>query len=93
MGRVRSGITWFDDDKWIGSEVVFDGPRPSRWRLDQKLSETESCATEWEGREYQDSSQAQGVFVCSRVGDPAQEAVIKIRMQCVPVPCLVAFDI
>jgi len=38
MVKTYTGIIWFDADRWIGSEVVFDD-HLSKWRLDQKLNE------------------------------------------------------
>lgn len=81
MDGNHSGVTWFDEDRWIGSEVTFGEPHPSRWRLNRKLAESEDCATESDVKECMMASEARGVFVCSSINDPTQEAVVKIRMQ------------
>ncbi|KAL1979309.1 hypothetical protein VTN96DRAFT_6229 [Rasamsonia emersonii] len=81
MDGNHSGVTWFDEDRWIGSEVTFGEPHPSRWRLNRKLAESEDCATESDVKECMMASEARGVFVCSSIDDPTQEAVVKIRMQ------------
>ncbi|KKA16609.1 Uncharacterized protein T310_9775, partial [Rasamsonia emersonii CBS 393.64] len=80
MDGNHSGVTWFDEDRWIGSEVTFGEPHPSRWRLNRKLAESEDCATESDVKECMMASEARGVFVCSSIDDPTQEAVVKIRM-------------
>jgi hypothetical protein len=87
MDNARSGITWIDEDKWIGSCLTFTDPQPSRWRIDQNLAGNEYPATETEVKECMMPSEARGIFVCSNVDDPAQKAVVKTRMQYVP--CLI----
>jgi hypothetical protein len=81
MDSTRSGITWFDEDKWIGSYLTFTYIQPSRWRIDRKLAESEELATESDVKECMMPSEARGIFVCSNIDVPAQENVVKIRMQ------------
>jgi hypothetical protein len=87
MDSTRSGITWFDEDKWIGSYPTFTYIQPSRWRINRKLAENEDLATEADVEECMVPSEARGIFVCSNVDVTRQEAVVKIRMQYVP--CLI----
>jgi hypothetical protein len=87
----KSHITWFDEDDWIGTEIVFETPHASRWRVDQKLSESEDCVTELDVQECSMQSSARGVFVCSSTDDPGKEAAVKIRMQYIPSPFLPKF--
>ncbi|KAL1986921.1 hypothetical protein VTN96DRAFT_5338 [Rasamsonia emersonii] len=49
--------------------------------LNRKIAESEDCATESDVKECMMASEARGVFVCSSICDPTQEAVVKIRMQ------------
>jgi hypothetical protein len=77
-----SGITWFDDDKWIGSEVVFGASdQRSRWILNQKLSERESFGYELDVKNVHLDLRAQAVFLCSSIDDIGREAILRIRMQ------------
>jgi hypothetical protein len=89
MDNTRSGITWFDEDKWIGSCLTFTDPQPSTWIIDRKLAENEDLATEADVKECMMPSEARGIFVCSNVDVTNQEAVVKIRMQYVPCPIVI----
>jgi hypothetical protein len=76
-----SGITWFDKDEFIGSEISFPQPQSSTWRLDTKLSESEFYDTEDDAK-HGLTSEVRAVFACTRLtGDGPREAVIKIHMQ------------
>lgn len=79
MGRIPSGITWFDVVEFIGSQVTF---RDSVRRLDRKVSENELYEAEQDAQMPGGGSEARAVFFCSRLDTPdGEEAVIKIRMQ------------
>jgi hypothetical protein len=47
---LESHITWFDEDDWIGTEIVFEIPHASRWRVEQKLAESEDCVTKFDNK-------------------------------------------
>lgn len=57
MGRYKSGITWFKDNAFLGSEIQFS-KNASRWKLERKIIEHEYCQTEEDRREL-------GLFVAS----------------------------
>jgi hypothetical protein len=87
MGRVASGITWFDDDEYIGTEVSFEEPDYSTWKLEKKVSENEYYETEKDVMAGCAFSEARAVFFCStEIKGFPKEAVIKIRMQYAPLP-------
>jgi hypothetical protein len=48
MANPYSGFPWFDDDSWIGRELAFEEPAPPRWKVAQRISESESLFNEWE---------------------------------------------
>lgn len=75
-----SGITWLKEADWIGTELAFD-EAPSKWKIINKLSETEDICSESVVKAWGDGSEVRAVFACANVEDPAQEAVVKIRMQ------------
>lgn len=80
--RVRSGVTWFEDDDYIGTTVSF--PSGSTWKIQKKLKENEHYVHESlaqiEGMGF--VSEARAVFIVTKLsGEGPQEAVIKIRMQ------------
>ncbi|KAL2008415.1 hypothetical protein VTN00DRAFT_6609 [Thermoascus crustaceus] len=77
MDRIPSGITWCDEEEFIGSQVIFQN---SVWRLDRKVSEKELYDTEQDAQMPGGGSEARAVFFCSRL-DSSEEAAIKIRMQ------------
>jgi hypothetical protein len=85
MGRIPSGITWFDDDDFLGAEVVFEKPSYSSWRLDQKVIENENYEIEEDVTAGCAYSEATAVYFCSSTGEKNKgfpsSAVIKIRMQ------------
>ncbi|KAH8811666.1 hypothetical protein F5884DRAFT_855005 [Xylogone sp. PMI_703] len=37
-GSYTSNIDWFDDDVYIGSEITFQEPQPSKWKIERKIS-------------------------------------------------------
>lgn len=81
MPRYKSGITWFDDNVFIGSEIVFPG-NSSRWTLKRKIIEHEYCDTEEDAKNMGLISEGRAVFVASNIdGSFQEEAIIKIRMQ------------
>ncbi|PKX92350.1 uncharacterized protein P174DRAFT_421420 [Aspergillus novofumigatus IBT 16806] len=80
MDNTRSGITWFDEDKWIACLMSTD-PQPSTWIIDRKLAENEDLATEADVKKCMMPSEAGSIFVCSNIDAPSQEAVVKARMQ------------
>lgn len=81
MPRYKSGITWFDDDVFIGSEISFPG-NSSRWKLDKKIIEHEYCEAEEMVQVGDRVSEGRAVFVASNIdGSFSKEAIIKIRMQ------------
>lgn len=82
MPRLKSGMTWFEDEEWIGSTISFDQHRPSTWRLVQKIRERENWYDEdaWKNRDM--PSEARGIFVCEEEGQQiSRQAVVKIYMQ------------
>ncbi|KAJ5131581.1 uncharacterized protein N7515_007620 [Penicillium bovifimosum] len=75
-------ITWFDEDEYIGAEVLF--PSDSVWRIGTKIREHSYYETQRDCEELGIQSEARGVFVCSNVsGDGPCTAIIKIRLQSV----------
>jgi hypothetical protein len=46
MVQINSGVTWFEDDDWIGSEIVFKSPTVSNWEVTRKIAEHEECVGE-----------------------------------------------
>jgi hypothetical protein len=82
MPRYKSGITWFEKERYIGTEVTFPG-LSSSWRIERKIIEHEFCETErYAGKYKQVSSEARAVFICSNVDEAfPTEAILKIRMQ------------
>lgn len=79
MGYYLSGITWFDEDVWIGREFIL---LQSKWKLAQKLAEVEQVSTEQDVRELALMSESRSVFIASNIESSGQEAVVKFRMQC-----------
>ncbi|KAJ5613622.1 hypothetical protein N7528_007276 [Penicillium herquei] len=72
--------TWFEDDEYIGSEVSF--PCGSIWKLETKIHEHAYQHTQYDWESIQLTSEARGVFTCSKVsGDGPSTAIIKIRLQ------------
>jgi hypothetical protein len=89
----KSGITWFDDDVFIGSEVTFPG-NSSRWKLQSKIIEHENCGTEKDCIAMEYVAEARAVFVAVNLdGSFLQEAIIKIRMQYCPLLLLLPLTI
>jgi hypothetical protein len=39
MPTIKSGMTGFEDEEWIGSKVTFEQPLSSSWTLVRKLRE------------------------------------------------------
>lgn len=81
MVTFRSGITWFEEEDWIGREIVFDSPIISRWKVTEKIKESGDCESEIDVKEWNAESSCRGVFVCLSLNHPGKEAVVKIRMQ------------
>ncbi|GAB1205314.1 hypothetical protein BDV32DRAFT_118848 [Aspergillus pseudonomiae] len=79
VGPPPSGITWLDDDKWIGREIAFGEPIPSKWRIVRKVHEREIVHTEWEGQRLDFRAEGRGVFLCTNAD--GKEAVVKVRFQ------------
>ncbi|KAH8811426.1 hypothetical protein F5884DRAFT_782070 [Xylogone sp. PMI_703] len=78
MGRYESGIIWFDDERFIGSEITFQQPHLSSWKLERKIIEHEDLEVE----EFASPgcSEARAVFIC-KSRDGSKEAIMRIRMQ------------
>lgn len=81
MVRYHSGITWFEEEDWIGRDIVFNSPVVSRWKVTKKITESRDCAPESDVKLIHAESSCRGVFVCSSIDHPGKEAVVKIRMQ------------
>ncbi|KAH8804583.1 hypothetical protein F5884DRAFT_859207 [Xylogone sp. PMI_703] len=76
--HIRSGVVWFEDEKFLGSEISFPD---STWRLETKLSEHEYYEGERSAK-IGLGSEARAVFLCSKLtGSGPEQAIIKIRMQ------------
>ncbi|KAK6815160.1 hypothetical protein RU639_008439 [Aspergillus parasiticus] len=78
-GPPSSGITWLDDDRWIGREIKFDEPTPSRWRIVRKIHEREILHLEWEVKKRGWRAEGRGVFLCTDTH--GNEGVVKVRLQ------------
>ncbi|RFU29386.1 hypothetical protein B7463_g6961, partial [Scytalidium lignicola] len=80
MGRWRSGIIWFDDEKYIGSEITFQQPHHSSWKLEQKIIEHEYC---YDGEDIKAGliPEARAVFTCRSLDGSSKEAIMKIKKQ------------
>lgn len=74
-------MTWFEDEEWIGLTGSFDQPGSSTWTLVQKIREREIWSSENSWKEYQEPSEARGIFVCEEEGSAHRQAVVKIYMQ------------
>lgn len=81
MPTQYSGITWFDDDTWMGRGIKFQMPHPSKWKITDKISEREIPCFEWESEQMGMDMEAHGVFVCINVNNPSEKAIMKIRLQ------------
>ena len=82
MPRYHSGVTWFEEDDWVGRVLVLNSPEgEGKWKVTQKTTENGDSESEADVKETGMDSSCRGVFVCSKVNDPGQEAVVKIRMQ------------
>ncbi|CAK41072.1 uncharacterized protein An12g02300 [Aspergillus niger] len=78
--KLRSYITWFDDNDYIGLELAFPGG--STWKIERKIKEAENLHTQGEYEIWKCTSQARATFVCSKVaGNGPPTALIKIHMQ------------
>ena len=80
MPEPSSGITWFEDDDWIGSEITFKSPTFLKWKITQKIAEHENCMIESEVKNWGAESSCRGVFICSSIDHSGKEAALKIRM-------------
>lgn len=77
-GPPSSGITWLDDDRWMGREITFDEPIPSRWRIVRKTHEREILHLEWEVKMGW-RAEGRAVFLCTN--PQGKEAIVKVRLQ------------
>ncbi|OKL63394.1 hypothetical protein UA08_01826 [Talaromyces atroroseus] len=77
MVQTHSGITWFEDD----DAIAFKSPVVSKWKVTRKIAEHEKCVYENEVQASMMESSCRGVFVCSSLDRPGEEAAVKIRMQ------------
>ncbi|KAJ6032238.1 hypothetical protein N7540_002970 [Penicillium herquei] len=67
---------WFEDDEYIGTEVCF--PCGSLWKLETKIHEQTYQHTQYDWESIRLTSEARGVFTCSKVsGDGPSTAIIK----------------
>ncbi|XRM43565.1 hypothetical protein ABZX51_006731 [Aspergillus tubingensis] len=77
---LRSYITWFEDNDYIGLEVAFPGG--STWKIERKIREVEVLHTQDDYEDLNCTSQARATFECSKVaGNGPPTALIKIHMQ------------
>jgi len=79
--KIRSYITWFEEEDWIGKEIVFERPVVSRWKVTDKIKESGDWVSELDVKDWNAEPSCRGVFVCSSLDQPGKEAVVKIRMQ------------
>ncbi|KAH8821901.1 hypothetical protein F5884DRAFT_828068 [Xylogone sp. PMI_703] len=76
---IPSGVTWFEDEEYIGSVVSLDN---SSWKLEVKIREHEYYETEEDTTVCGLDCEARGVFIYSKVsGDGPQQEILKIRLQ------------
>lgn len=80
MMNQDSGITWLREIDWIGTELAFDEPS-SKWRVTSKIREIEHLQPQDATQMWGLTSEVRALFLCVNDEDPAQEAVVKIRMQ------------
>ena len=81
MPTIKSGMTWFEVEEWIGSKVTFEQPLPSSWTLVRKLRERELYDSEDAWKMFHVPSEARGIFICEEDGKSHRQAVLKIYMQ------------
>ncbi|KKK24277.1 hypothetical protein P175DRAFT_0499957 [Aspergillus ochraceoroseus IBT 24754] len=66
--RNDSGITWFDDDDYIGAKVSF--PSGAVWKIDSKIKEHEYYESQSDVEELAIDCEARGSFFCSKARSP-----------------------
>lgn len=82
MPRYKSHITWFNDERFLGSKVTFPDCSTATWKLERKLIEHGNLTEEHEAQIPGWASEARAIFVCSSVkGSSRMEAILRIRMQ------------
>ncbi|PWY65667.1 hypothetical protein BO94DRAFT_529058 [Aspergillus sclerotioniger CBS 115572] len=78
--RIPSNITWFDENDYIGLELLF--PAGSTWKLERKFKESEDLYSQQEYDDYELILQSRAAFICSKIaGNGPSTAVIKVHMQ------------